>query len=31
MEISEEEKKFIKAKLDKTLKISAKRKENKEK
>ena len=31
MEISEEEKEFIKAKLDKTLKISAKRKENKEK
>ena len=31
MEISEEEKEFIKAKLDKTLRISAKRKENKEK
>ena len=31
MKISEKEKEFIKAKLDKTLKISAKRKENKEK
>ncbi len=29
--LNEQEKKFIKAKLDKTLKISAKRKENKEK